>query len=636
MKLEKFKETILGFSRVVGGVILAGLLLVLLAPLSDAQAASFTVTDVSEFQAALDTAAANGEADTINVTAGTYNVSTTLIYWSSENYSLTIIGAGVSLTILDGGNSRQILNLETTVDNAGLRVRGIAFHNGNSMYGGGLQITTNSATIAVESSEFNGNSSSQVGGGVNAYSTTGNISVSNCSFEGNTSGDNAAGLFAQSEGSGTSMSLMGCSFNNNSAARDAGGAMLYPLGSGASITVENNNFESNQAGAPFGCGGGGWIRAPGGNITVKYRNNTFLQNASLGEAEGGGGTYIELPTGLNNTLNYSGNTYNNNSSATSGGGTWIYCVNGIIDISENTFTENSAAQNGGGIAFAIEGGTIIFSRNVLDSNSASDLGGGLNAAFGGTLNVFNNTFYNNSASEAGGIYFYGESTAQTDILNNILWHDTPQGIAFSGGIPVTARYSDIENGTGEPWFGTGCIDQDPLFANPTSGNFYLTWTNFPTQDATKSPCIDAGDPASPLDPDGTVADMGAFYFNQYIISPDIKVNGSDGPITLNQWDTLNATVALDNNDITDNADWWLAAQTAFGLYFYTFSGWVPYTQPTYQGSLFYLDSYEVFSTPVFGLPAGTYTLSFAVDTNMDSNITWNCLHSDSVVVNVAE
>jgi len=29
-----------------------------------------------------------------------------------------------------------------------------------------------------------------------------------------------------------------------------------------------------------------------------------------------------------------------------------------------------------------------------------------------------------------------------------------------------------------------------------------------------SPCIDAGDPTSPLDPDGTIADMGAFYYAQ--------------------------------------------------------------------------------------------------------------------------
>ena len=29
-----------------------------------------------------------------------------------------------------------------------------------------------------------------------------------------------------------------------------------------------------------------------------------------------------------------------------------------------------------------------------------------------------------------------------------------------------------------------------------------------------SPCIDAGDPNSELDPDGTRADMGAFYYDQ--------------------------------------------------------------------------------------------------------------------------
>ena len=29
-----------------------------------------------------------------------------------------------------------------------------------------------------------------------------------------------------------------------------------------------------------------------------------------------------------------------------------------------------------------------------------------------------------------------------------------------------------------------------------------------------SPCIDAGDPNSPLDPDSTIADMGAYYYDQ--------------------------------------------------------------------------------------------------------------------------
>ena len=118
--------------------------------------------------------------------------------------------------------------------------------------------------------------------------------------------------------------------------------------------------------------------------------------------------------------------------------------------------------------------------------------------------------------------------------------------------------------------------------------------------------------------------------------PDIKANGSDDPITLNQWDTLTVTVALNNNGITDNADWWLAADTPFGLYFYTFSGWRPYPVPVYQGALFYLEEYEVFSMPVSGLPASTYTFYFGVDTNMDGNITGDSLYYDTVVVNITK
>jgi hypothetical protein len=39
-----------------------------------------------------------------------------------------------------------------------------------------------------------------------------------------------------------------------------------------------------------------------------------------------------------------------------------------------------------------------------------------------------------------------------------------------------------------------------------------------------SPCIDAGDPAFPLDPDGTIADMGAFYYDQTGINDNIIIS----------------------------------------------------------------------------------------------------------------
>ena len=116
--------------------------------------------------------------------------------------------------------------------------------------------------------------------------------------------------------------------------------------------------------------------------------------------------------------------------------------------------------------------------------------------------------------------------------------------------------------------------------------------------------------------------------------PDIKVNNSDGPITLYQNDTLTITVSLNNNGITEDADWWLAADTPFGLFFFTFDGWTGAWVPGYQSPLSYLDSFEVLTMPVSGLRAGTYTLYFGVDTVMDGNVTWDSVYYDIVEVNI--
>jgi len=120
------------------------------------------------------------------------------------------------------------------------------------------------------------------------------------------------------------------------------------------------------------------------------------------------------------------------------------------------------------------------------------------------------------------------------------------------------------------------------------------------------------------------------------LTPDIKVNGSDGPITLNQSDTLSITVALDNNGIMDNANWWLVAGTPFGIYFYTFDGWTTDWVPAYQGPLFYLEPFEVLNIPLLGLQPGTYTLCFGVNTYMNGNVTCDSVYYDTIVVNVTE
>jgi hypothetical protein len=133
---------------------------------------------------------------------------------------------------------------------------------------------------------------------------------------------------------------------------------------------------------------------------------------------------------------------------------------------------------------------------------------------------------------------------------------------------------------------------------------------------------------------------GGFSFSlvkqQALPSVDIKANGSDGPVALSSQDSLSVTVAVDNAGSTDDADWWLAADTPFGLFFYTFQEWTDLLLPIYQGPLFNLGSFELLNFPGSVLPAGTYTFYFGVDTVMDGDITAEYLYFDFVEVNISE
>ena len=107
---------------------------------------------------------------------------------------------------------------------------------------------------------------------------------------------------------------------------------------------------------------------------------------------------------------------------------------------------------------------------------------------------------------------YGEDTIV--ITNSILY--TPGGSEIEvilGNINSgDFLYSDINGGQGAVQTSDGAsltayannIDEDPNFTNPDDGNYSLQWP---------SPCINSGDPNSPFDPDGTIADMGAYYFD---------------------------------------------------------------------------------------------------------------------------
>jgi predicted outer membrane repeat protein len=196
-----------------------------------------------------------------------------------------------------------------------------------------------------------------------------------------------------------------------------------------------------------------------------------------------------------------------------GGKMGIYCSSASPTITNCTIAGNGNADMGAGM-YIKDGSSPTLVNCTFSENSASMMGGGMyNQDSSPTLT--NCTFSGNSASYyGGGMYCNGGSPTLT---NCILWGDIPDEILIFGSAPVIT-YSNIQNG----FTGEGNIDADPLFADPNNGDYHLKsqagrWDlnsqSWVIDEAT-SPCIDAGDPGTPVGfeplPNGGIINMGAY------------------------------------------------------------------------------------------------------------------------------
>lgn len=165
------------------------------------------------------------------------------------------------------------------------------------------------------------------------------------------------------------------------------------------------------------------------------------------------------------------------------------------------------------------GGGIYCSASspVLDhcliSNCSAGQGGAVACTNSSNSIISNCTFADNSAGSGDGLYCSDSSP----ILHNcILWDMSTPEIATIGMSDPQITYSDILGG----WPGEGNLSSNPLFVNPSLGNYHLqsivgsyafgAWA----PDSSYSPCIDAGDPASSYsdepEPNGDRIDMGNY------------------------------------------------------------------------------------------------------------------------------
>tara|TARA_B100000315_G_scaffold260765_1_gene324999 strand:- start:12954 stop:14897 length:1944 start_codon:yes stop_codon:yes gene_type:complete len=189
--------------------------------------------------------------------------------------------------------------------------------------------------------------------------------------------------------------------------------------------------------------------------------------------------------------------------------------------------DNNSTLGGGGI-YCKDIVTAFFTRTSINNNNTSGMGSALLTTGTGQIGVQvlleHVTISQNYSSNNSSIRCLRQTII--NIQNSIIWGDTqPEIDIFSEGIPnlLSISYSDLQGS--EPGivkgdndivnWGSGNLNVDPLFVDPENQDYHLS---------DESECIDAGDPYSELDPDGTITDMGALFHYQWLMG-DVNYDG---------------------------------------------------------------------------------------------------------------
>lgn len=165
-----------------------------------------------------------------------------------------------------------------------------------------------------------------------------------------------------------------------------------------------------------------------------------------------------------------------------------------------------------------------------------------------------------------------------------------------------AAFSILESfpQTIRPWkTATVSVVFSPLAAGPVNANLVVSG-NDPVQPTTALPLSGAGTTPVPL-----VADM--------------KVNGSNGPLTVNYGTTVKPSITMTAGDyVGQPAEYWVYVHTPFGTYWFVLGrGWVLSSAPLVCKSNLITNISPAMNLGSVRLPKGSYTFGFGVDTTVD-------------------
>ena len=324
--------------------------------------------------------------------------------------------------------------------------------------------------------------------------------ISNCLLFDNASFISGGGIKCEDNSNPT---ISQCTIESNFLSFGIGGG-IYCADSSNPLIIDceicYNNAGANGAGGGIGCSqsspsiinciindnrayfaGGVHLNGP----TTSLINCEISYN--LAEYQEGGGIYAD-----DCDFYMSGCVLRGNSAPHHwGGGGFAHSSHPVIEFCE--ISENTSQACGG---FWFQDCDVIFRNCTFSLNN----GGAIYCGIEVNPTIVNSIFAGNIGNSA--INF--SSSVNPSVIYCDFYNNQPGN--FSGGsAPFNIGIMTGVNANGDSCDMYNNIFLDPQFVEPMSGNFHLLQG---------SGCIDAGDPASPLDPDSTIADIGAYFFNQ--------------------------------------------------------------------------------------------------------------------------
>jgi predicted outer membrane repeat protein len=354
----------------------------------------------------------------------------------------------------------------------------------------GGAIAAASATLVVEDCLFERNGSSSAGplaliGGAISLANC-QVQLRRCRFENNGAQGRGGAIYAVS----SDVNMAECILRQNVSAGGEGGGVYAQA---SALDCQNVVWHKNRT--LDGHGGGLYVVESGATL----RGCLFTANvagAGIGNPHRGGGIYATSNHGL---LVEDGFFSDNRSAGGAGaysnsaGASFVRCR------FEYNFSDHGQALDGNGAGLLAHAPASAvrcsFRGNVANSQGPGGCSGG--GVFGAAL-----VHCVLTGNSVGGVLppYPGAAASNCTLSNCIVWDNQTQGAASILGGTSAATFSLVQGG----FPGPGNFSADPLWWNPPQGDFGLQ---------AGSPCIDAGDPTSPPDPDGSAADLGLLPYS---------------------------------------------------------------------------------------------------------------------------